>query len=579
MKRIVTLALALIMSFGAFAQNQIKAHRLETKNQENKTEFRLNEIKLDQSQIKKHNISNAKAMSVGIEVGTIGTTSVEATFTPNDEVVEYYYVAADASENGTFAAYLEMLSGWGYTLVDLVLMFADNAATPATTAQTVTLSGDFMTPGVENMIYVAAIDASENVSLFQQSFTAASLGGHGDATVVIDIPEDSITASSFYCSLTPNDQTAYYYYGIFDQSMITESQWNDDSVAAYIMTTGRNYETLSGTIECEPGSTINVYALAFNIDDVASPLLIESITMETLGGEGIAEVAVEVSNVTANSAYLKFTPNAETSYYYYLIASQDELNAEGLTTDEHVKNLLEQEDAKEFFELEGNVSGLIMGTTYKVYALAYNINGEINSIAPAAIFTTESLGGTGLAEVQVNVEVVDGVASVETIKNDQTAYFYYAIYYGIEDYTDDAILEMLAGNASMIKYEDQAAEIDFATSEADLYGVFVVPFNGNNEKGTTVAIRFNAEGLVGLKDINVPTLNVYPNPANSNVTITSSASIDRIEISNILGQKVYEDATIGANQATINVSGLQNGAYFVRVYGDNCMMTRKLIVK
>ena len=46
-----------------------------------------------------------------------------------------------------------------------------------------------------------------------------------------------------------------------------------------------------------------------------------------------------------------------------------------------------------------------------------------------------------------------------------------------------------------------------------------------------------------------------------------------------MGQKVYENATVGVNQTTINVADLQNGAYFVRVYSENCVITRKLIVK
>lgn len=578
MKKFLGFALALVMTIGAFAQSQIAAHRLDVA-KETKKEFKLNSRNLDPSNLKKFVPNETKAMSIDIDIVTIEALSVEATFTPNDEVAVYYYLVADPSIVAEYLAIFEMF-GMTATEADVVMMLAENYDAPATGVQTVTLNGDYMTPGVENVIYVVGVAADESVALFQETFTAESLGGSGDAMVTIDIPADSVTAFSFYASLTPNDQTAYYKYMIMEQSMLTEAQWNNDSILAYLSTQSNVYTPISGTIsDLEPNMTLAVYAIAYNADGVASDLVSQTVTTSSLGGEGVAEVTVTVSDVTAFGAYISFVPNDQTAYYYYMIASDEELAAENITSDADVQTYLETEDYKVYTALEGSLDGLSMGTTYKVYALAYNVNGEINSIAPAATFTTLTAGGTGLAEVAVDIEVVDGVATYETTMNDQTAYFYFAVYYGIEDYTDEEVLQILESNPDMIKFEDQSNYIDFATAEADLYGLFIVPLNANEEIGTTVAIRFTAEGVLGLQDVNIPTLNVYPNPAKTQVTVTASSSIDRIEVTNILGQKVYEDATVGVNQTTINVADLQNGAYFVRVYSENCVITRKLIVK
>ena len=581
MKKFLSLALALVMTIGAFAQSQIAAHRLDVA-KETKKEFKLNSRNLDPSNLKKLVPNETKAMSIDIDIVTIGALSVEATFTPNDEVAAYYYFVTEASEDNIINQYLAIYEMFGMTATEaeIVMMLAENIDAPATGVQTVTLSGDFMTPGVENVVYAVGVAADESVALFQETFTAESLGGSGDAMVTIDIPADSVTAFSFYASITPNDQTAYYKYIVFEQSMLTEAQWNNDSILAYLSTQSNVYAPISGTIDgLEPNMTLAFYAIAYNADGVASDLVSQSVTTSSLGGEGVAEVTVTVSDVTAFGAYISFVPNDQTAYYYYMIASDEELAAENITSDADVQTYLETEDDKVYTTLEGSLDGLSMGTTYKVYALAYNVNGEINSIAPAATFTTLTAGGTGLAEVAVDIEVVDGVATYETTMNDQTAYFYFAVYYGIEDYTDEQVLQILESNPDMIKFEDQSNYIDFATAEADLYGIFIVPLNANEEVGTTVAIRFTAEGVLGLQDVNIPTLNVYPNPAKTQVTVTSSSSIDRIEVTNILGQKVYENATVGANQTTINVADLQNGAYFVRVYSENCVITRKLIVK
>lgn len=578
MKKFLSLALALVMTIGAFAQSQISAHRLDVA-KETKKEFKLNSRDLDPSNLKKLVPNRTKAMSIDIDIVTIEALSVEATFTPNDEVAAYYYLAADPSVIAEYLAFFEMF-GYQATEAEVVMMLAENVEAPATGVQTITLNGDLMTPGVENVVYAVGVAADESVALFQETFTAESLGGSGDAMVTIDIPADSVTAFSFYASITPNDQTAYYKYYVLEQSMLTEAQWNNDSIMAYLSTQSNVYTPISGTIdELEPNMTLAFYAIAYNADGVASDLVSQSVTTSSLGGEGTAAVAVTVSDVTAFSAYISFVPNDQTAYYYYMIASDEELAAENITSDADMQTYLEAEDYKVYTALEGSLDGLEMGTTYKVYALAYNANDEIASIAPAATFTTLTAGGTGLAEVAVDIEVVDGVATYETTMNDQTAYFYFAVYYGIEDYTDEQVLQLLESNPDMIKFEDQSSYIDFATAESDLYGLFIVPLNANEEIGTTVAIRFTAEGVLGLQDVNIPTLNVYPNPAKTQVTVTSSSSIDRIEVTNILGQKVYENATVGANQTTINVADLQNGAYFVRVYSENCVITRKLIVK
>mgnify|MGYP002514838839 CR=1 FL=1 len=578
MKKFLGFALALVMTIGAFAQSQISAHRLDVA-KETKKEFKLNSRNLDPSNLKKLVPNETKAMSIDIDIVTIEALSVEVTFTPNDEVAAYYYLVTDPSIVAEYLALFEMF-GMTATEAEVVMMLAENADAPATGVQTITLNGDYMTPGVENVIYVVGVAADQSVALFQETFTAESLGGSGDAMVTIDIPADSVTAFSFYASITPNDQTAYYKYIVLDQSMLTEAQWNDDSIMAYLSTQSNVYTPISGTIDgLEPNMTLAFYAIAYNADGVASDLVSQSVTTSSLGGEGTAAVAVTVSDVTAFSAYISFVPNDQTAYYYYMIASDEELAAENITSDADMQTYLEAEDYKVYTALEGSLDGLAMGTTYKVYALAYNANDEIASIAPAATFTTLTAGGTGLAEVAVDIEVVDGVATYETTMNDQTAYFYFAVYYGIEDYTDEQVLQLLESNPDMIKFEDQSNYIDFATAEADLFGIFIVPLNANEEVGTTVAIRFTAEGVLGLQDVNIPTLNVYPNPAKTQVTVTSSSSIDRIEVTNILGQKVYENATVGANQTTINVADLQNGAYFVRVYSENCVITRKLIVK
>ena len=469
MKKFLSMALALIMTFGAFAQ--INTHRLESAKKENTIERNLKAPKFDASSAKKHVVSQSKAMSVEITVGTINPLSVEATFTPNSEVVEYYYLAADASEGSLFSQYVSLYQMFGMGIEDVVIRMSDNYDNPATGTQTVTLLGDFITPGAVNTIYVAAVDANEEVSIFTATYTATQLGGSGTAAV-----------------------------------------------------------------------------------------------------------EVTVSDVAVTTATLSFVPNDQTAYYYYVILSESQFENAGFTSDADVQAYLEQENDRQYSQLGGTLEGLTPGTTYKVYAIAYNAEGVVGSIAPT-LFTTIANGGTGLAEVAVDVDMVDGSAVISAVPNDQVSYYYFEIYYGIDEVDDDDVFDYLLQRGSTYTGDIDAEITEEDFDESELWGVYAIPFNANNEEGTRVAIRLTPEGVVSLADVELSSVSLYPNPASSELTVSATSSINRIEIANLLGQMVYENATLGSNQATINVSALQQGAYLVRVFTTEGTMTRKLIVR
>lgn len=689
MKKVLTLALALVMTFGAMAQ---KTYRLNNDKQDAKKTERVRTLNvakksIDKDNIKKLNLNQAKAMSVEVTDISLANGELTATITPNAEVASYFYMAANPN-NQEFAQYVQLLQMFGMTETDAVAALADNAEAPATGTQTVTMNASWVAPGETNNVYVVALDANENAQMFTVPFTAPVLGDHGNAAITVNVPADSITTSSVYISMTPNASTSYYYYLIYEDSDFAADNWNNDSVMNYFTTQApKNYFERAGKLTVSPNENYTVYTLAYNIDSVTDGIQTYSFATQTVGGHGTPAVTVEipadsvtatsfyvsfapnsevahyyytiidsatvasmswtadsvmsymlqndekvydtlagnitklapgtiynvytlaanldgqysnlemypvsttviggtgtpvmtvtVNNITAASADLTITPNSEVAYYYYLIATDAQLQAGGMTTDADVQAYLENENAKEYFELSGPLNGLTMGTTYKVYAIGYNLDGTASSIAPTT-FTTESLGGSGLAEVAVSVEVVDGAATISTTMNDQTAYYYYAYFAGINGYGDEEIFEVVDGNAQRQFFENINIDDD-PLEEGEEYGIFVVPYNGNNEQGTPVAVRFTSEGVMAsLVDVDMASISVYPNPAKNVVSISAPSAIDRIEMMNVLGQKVYENATIGSENTTINVSDLDNGTYFVRIFCGNKMMTKKLIVK
>lgn len=69
-------------------------------------------------------------------------------------------------------------------------------------------------------------------------------------------------------------------------------------------------------------------------------------------------------------------------------------------------------------------------------------------------------------------------------------------------------------------------------------------------------------------------ISLYPNPAVNFINIRTSVKLDKLEISDISGKIVYEQA---GEQNQVNVSKLNQGIYFVKVYAKDKVHTMKFI--
>lgn len=81
-------------------------------------------------------------------------------------------------------------------------------------------------------------------------------------------------------------------------------------------------------------------------------------------------------------------------------------------------------------------------------------------------------------------------------------------------------------------------------------------------------IEVEAAVSLGVNDFTAAGLQVYPNPVERVLTITSKELVSQVTITNLLGQKVIE-AAVSGNTAEINVSSLPQGTYILQVYGES----------
>jgi Secretion system C-terminal sorting domain len=81
---------------------------------------------------------------------------------------------------------------------------------------------------------------------------------------------------------------------------------------------------------------------------------------------------------------------------------------------------------------------------------------------------------------------------------------------------------------------------------------------------------------VGVKNINAPGINIYPNPATDRITIESSGGT--LKILNLTGQVVY-NTTLSSNKQTISIKDLLPGVYLIQLLTDSGLVIHKEMIK
>ena len=83
---------------------------------------------------------------------------------------------------------------------------------------------------------------------------------------------------------------------------------------------------------------------------------------------------------------------------------------------------------------------------------------------------------------------------------------------------------------------------------------------------------------VSIDEIGKQAIQVYPNPASSIVNVKSDFNIRSIELLSYSGQTILNNQNIDAKMTRINVSGLHDGVYFVRITTTQDIRTVKVTV-
>ncbi len=80
---------------------------------------------------------------------------------------------------------------------------------------------------------------------------------------------------------------------------------------------------------------------------------------------------------------------------------------------------------------------------------------------------------------------------------------------------------------------------------------------------------------VGVTELNVQRLALYPNPADQQVTIEANTALGQLTVYDLTGRIVYAEQGIAAERTRLNVAQWQAGVYLVETAGTRV----RLVVK
>ena len=261
MKKITLLLFSLLFTLGLFAQNQGIVPR-----------------------IPQNKVTTERAdPAVGITLGEVTTTTVEASFTPNETCASYYILMDEASRMEMFAQM------FGVPIQSLVHMWGILKSEPYTHLWTEKFAA------TEYTIYASPMDAAGAI-FPMQTLVLNTLSGGGSGVAAIDVQVSQITAGSVRLIATPNDQTS-----VFHDGLITVAYYNElgaEAAIDYFKNDGFPIYQTDDYVwtSLQPETAYYAVAVGKNGDGVWAPATIVEFT--TLSFVGVANPEAQQSSIS-----------------------------------------------------------------------------------------------------------------------------------------------------------------------------------------------------------------------------------------------------------------------------------------
>ena len=317
---------------------------------------------------------------------------------------------------------------------------------------------------------------------------------------------------------------------------IREGLWDETGATITTVTTS-NY-TFTGLT---PNTQYTVAARTLCEDNMTSDWVYLSVTTEDL--PCFAPSNIQVSNQTTNGGKVTWTPGGNENEWVVNVFRTGIIDTNITVINTPMCN----------------VSGLYAATTYTISVAS--VCGGIDTVwcdSTATLTTTACLPPT-------NVEAVANGHNAMVTWTSSGANEYHVLWY-LEGFTtgaDSVVVTNGTTNATIT-----------GLAQSETYDIYVFAYCDGQRSAQAGQTQVT---ITGIDDVNSSLINLYPNPANTTVTVDGIQGEAIVTIVDMNGRTVFSEKAVG--KLTIDLNGMAQGAYFVRITGENTTAIRKLIVK
>jgi hypothetical protein len=105
----------------------------------------------------------------------------------------------------------------------------------------------------------------------------------------------------------------------------------------------------------------------------------------------------------------------------------------------------------------------------------------------------------------------------------------------------------------------------------------------SNDCGNSPTYTINLLGTVGINELNSSSIVVYPNPIINNKTVTIQANINgvsELQVVDLTGKLIFNTQVNFKNNTTeINLDGISNGTYLIKLKNQDKLLTKKISIQ
>lgn len=432
------------------------------------------------------------------------------------------------------------------------------------------------TNGVLSVGYLTSASTSSFVSIKDIPASARTLhSGDGlqDAThgIYDTVDFGRVPAGNYRLAFRWTYNTSYYSVSIDDVTIWNANRCN--TPVATVDTVDETYATISiegdGTYEVaivegewvEPAVVTSVSTSTYTFSNLADGTAYVIGVRAACGSDWVllpittiehpcfVPTNVTTSDVTFDAATIGWTPGEnETSW---------QINVTGPSFDSTYTSTVNPI----------TINGLASHETYTVKVRALCSATNVSDWSTTVDFTTERCQPVS----GVTATAVDSATATVTWNPSSNGSGSYEIEYGIAGFRQ--------GNGTRVTLSATTTTLN-NLDDNTTYDVYVRAYctaTLTSEWSTVVSFT-TPQGQIGIEDVQFSDITLYPNPAHTTVTLSGVELGAMVSVVDLNG-RTLATYTAADTTLTIDVSDMAQGAYFVRISGQQQSLVRKLIVK